>query len=811
MSGQSETTNILTTPQPQEVATLAYLPVPHAAPGDRPVWHVRLEVLTERNQQLGLAINDEIILGRDPHQENVVDLTSYGAAAYGVSRYHLVIRPTHTHLFALELGSTNGSQRNGRSLGVNTPYALNNGDVLSLGKLQLVLHIVSRPHSRATREEKETDLAEAISQIAQAITSQLDPDAVLSQVAVSAMSLAAAGEASIWLVDENSGDLEMVAGFGLQDEKLRHLRLSTSEETLAGQVLKNGKALRASHKPGEDQIKVKTGYLVEALMYVPLTLGGITFGVLSVVHREIGKQFTDRDERLLRAIADFAAIAIQNARLYQATDQALERRVQELRALNEVARTVSASLNLSDVYKVLVEQVNKHWPVELVRLYLLDEKDQMLVPLFDVNATSSAEPVSIFASFVADILKTGQVFVTNDPSQDLANKINTKEFQGLQPRSFAITPLKIQNRLVGALILVNKVAGTFTEEDTRLLEAFAHPIATAMENARLYAEAERQRLAIQLTAQIFSQPLLILDEQGTILIANDAANQILQTNMAQLFEGISTGLGRTAEIIIGMQTYLCTSEHLVDVGTIVVMQNITYVKQLEKDRAEFMHALSHDMKSPLTSIMGWAQLLRQVIPMEDRGKQYLDKMIAAANRMLDMITQMLQAGTGEEGIQILKKRCDLQEVINHTLADIEGAAAHKNIQVVYQQSGHPYHILADENRLYHMLLNLVDNAIKYSPNSTKVYLRIYYGLDSLSLQVQDEGPGIPENDLLRIFDKYYRSAKTSKQPGAGLGLSVVQAIVEAHEGRIVASNHPISGARFTVTLPATLRLPDEED
>ena len=337
---------------------------------------------------------------------------------------------------------TNGTKRNGRSLGVNTPYALNNGDVLALGKLQIIVHIVSRPQSRPGREEQETDLAEAISGIAQAITSQLDPDAVLNQVAESAMTLAAAGEASIWLIDEASGDLEMVAGYGLQDERVRYLRLSTGEETMAGQVVKSGKPLRASHKPGEDAIKVKTGYLVEALMYVPITLGGGTFGVLSVVHQQIGKEFTDRDERLLRAIADFAAIAIQNARLYQATDQALENRVRELAALNEVSRAVSASLDLLEVYTVLVQQVNKYWPVELVRLYLYDDQENMLVPLFDTPGSHAGDAITAFADFIGDILQKGQVFVSNNPAQDLANHIATREFQDVETRSFAVTPLK---------------------------------------------------------------------------------------------------------------------------------------------------------------------------------------------------------------------------------------------------------------------------------------------------------------------------------------------------------------------------------
>lgn len=811
MTTRPETTDVLTSPEIQEIATVAFIAMPHPQSEDRPTWHIRFEVMTETTQVFGVAINDEIILGRDPHQPNVVDLSPYGAITHGVSRHHLLLRPTQTHLFALELGSTNGTKRNGRNFGINTPYALNNGDILSLGKLQVMVHIVSRPQTRPGREEQEADLAEAISQIAQAITSQLDPDAVLNQVAESAMTLAAAGEASIWLVDEASGDMEMVAGYGLQDERIRYLRLSTGEETMAGQVLKSGKPLRASHKPGEDAIKVKTGYLVEALMYVPITLGGVTFGVLSVVHQQMGKEFSDRDERLLRAIADFAAIAIQNARLYQATDRALENRVRELAALNEVSRAVSASLDLQVVYTVLVQQVNKHWPVELVRLYLYDDHENMLVPLFDTPGSHLGDAITAFADFIGDILHKGEIFVSNNPAHDLADRIATREFQASETRSFAVTPLKIQNQLVGALILFNKVDGSFTDEDVRLLEGFTHPIATAIENSRLYAEAERQRRAIQSTVQVLSQPLLILDDQGNVLVANKSAKQLLEEQMAQLFEGISNGVGRTTEIKIGDQTYLSTSEHLPEVGTIVVMQNITYVKQLEQDRADFIHALSHDMKSPLTSIMGWAQLLRQMIPLDERGKQYLSKMIAAANRMLDMISQLLKTATDDISIQILKKSCELENVVRRTLADTEGAAMHKNIQLIYTQTGQPYLILADENRLYHMLLNLVDNAIKYAYEGTKIYLRVHYGEEALSIQVQDEGPGIAESDLSRIFDKYYRSAKTNAQPGVGLGLSVVQAIIEAHDGRINASNHPGGGARFTVTFPGTIRLTEERE
>lgn len=192
------------------------------------------------------------------------------------------------------------------------------------------------------------------------------------------------------------------------------------------------------------------------------------------------------------------------------------------------------------------------------------------------------------------------------------------------------------------------------------------------------------------------------------------ANQILQTNMAQLFEGISTGLGRTAEIIIGMQTYLCTSEHLVDVGTIVVMQNITYVKQLEKDRAEFMHALSHDMKSPLTSIMGWAQLLRQVIPMEDRGKQYLDKMIAAANRMLKSSPKCSRRAQVKKASRYSKNGAICRKLLITPWPILRARPRTKTSKLSTNKAVTPITSLPMKT-VSTTCLNLVHNAIKYSP------------------------------------------------------------------------------------------------
>jgi two-component system, OmpR family, phosphate regulon sensor histidine kinase PhoR len=782
---------------------LVYQPVPDgvspAERENRPIWRIRLEMVGQRQRQAGYDILGEVIFGRDSSDANVVDLQEFGAVNMGVSRHHLMLRPTATHLYAIDLGSTNGTLRNGRSIGVNTPYALADGDILTLGQLRLVLHIVERPHYQTGLLERKGDLADSMTQIAKSITSQLDLDQVLSQVVDAAMSLTAAGETSIWLVDETSGELFLEAQRGIEDEAIHRLRLPIDGDSLVGKVIQSGRPLRVWRQPGEDQIKVKTNYLVEALAYVPITLGGVTFGVLAATHRQPGKRFDRRDERLLTAIADFAAIAIQNARVYHATDAALARRYKELSALNELSRALNASLDLDRVYEVLVGQMNRHWPVEWVRLCLLDENGQRLIPFLTKH--KDTRPFDLREGIIGCVVREGTPIMSNDPSSHPAYHPPVDNVDGQIPHSVLSVPLRIQTRVVGALALFNKADGPFTKEDVNRLETFANPVATAIENARLFKESEQRRAAIQATANTLPQPLLILDNNGAVLIANQSANELMQTHMAALFAGIRRGVGRTAEVPIGEQTFLTTAEHLPDVGTIVVMQDITYVKQLERDRSEFLHMLSHDLKNPLTAITGWKELIERTVELDNRSQRYLSQIGVAVERMLDMIAHLLATVTQETAVNLVRQELDFDALVSRVLNDTSGVALAKNITVRCATEGEPYPILADEARLYHMTLNLVDNAIKYSPRKTEVTVRVTYKGEWIEIQVQDQGPGIPNDELKQVFNKYFRGATAKMQPGSGLGLSVVWGIVKAHDGQVSVANRPEGGAEFTIRLP----------
>ncbi len=315
--------------------SIEYLPIPHSVPfgeGTNPIWRISFDLAFDPKRRFGLDVNDEIVLGRGDDAANLVSFDAYDGDELGVSRRHAMLRPTESRLYIVDLGSTNGTWLNGRSIGVNTPYSLSNGDLLMLGKLEFIVRIVERP-TAYVQLNVEGDGAVDLLRALKAIGSQLDTKDVLNQAVQLTMSLTSVNEAAIWLADEQSGDLCLEVGRGLESNDPDSIRLSVSD-SLVGQVVQTGKPLSIHREAGEDQVKMKTGYLVESLVGVPLALGGVTFGVLTAAHHQKGQRFSARDKQIITAIADFTAIAVQNARLFQSTSSALTRYAKIVTALN---------------------------------------------------------------------------------------------------------------------------------------------------------------------------------------------------------------------------------------------------------------------------------------------------------------------------------------------------------------------------------------------------------------------------------------------------------------------------------------------
>lgn len=314
---------------------IEFRPVPHAnVAANQPVWRVRFDALFGANRTIGLDINGEIFLGRGEAGPEFVGMyDSNDADKLGVSRRHAMLRPTDNKLFLMDLGSTNGTRLNGHSIGVNTPYSVSDGDRITLGRLEFIVTVIKKPTTPKTGALNKTDFPDTLLSIGKNFSSLLRRDDILNQMLDLSVAVTSANEAAVWMIDEQTGELFLEAGKGTGDELARRISVANP---VVGQVIESGKCLRANRDEKMGLVEIAPGVMVEAVICVPLIQANITFGSLLVIHREAGNLFGPREEKLLTVIADFAAIALQNARSYQTAEAALNRRIKVITALNHV-------------------------------------------------------------------------------------------------------------------------------------------------------------------------------------------------------------------------------------------------------------------------------------------------------------------------------------------------------------------------------------------------------------------------------------------------------------------------------------------
>jgi len=237
------------------------------------------------------------------------------------------------------------------------------------------------------------------------------------------------------------------------------------------------------------------------------------------------------------------------------------------------------------------------------------------------------------------------------------------------------------------------------------------------------------------------------------------------------------------------------------IGTVAVIQDITDIKKLESMRSQFVANVSHELKTPLTSIKGFAETLRYV---EDSAKRekFLDIIDDEADRLTRLINDILTLSDIENLKEKISVEINVQQEVGNIYELLKQTADAKNIKLHLINNGNAK-IMGDRDRFKQMLLNLVDNAIKYSEPGGKVCIGTEIEDNKCVIWVKDTGVGISKEDIERIFERFYRvdKARSRKQGGTGLGLAIVKHIVLSLNGTIEIESEVLKGSKFIVRIP----------
>ena len=399
-------------------------------------------------------------------------------------------------------------------------------------------------------------------------------------------------------------------------------------------------------------------------------------------------------------------------------------------------------------------------------------------------------------------------------------------------------PLATHGQVIGAIFIFRIYPDLFTPNDRVLLQSFADQAAIAVFNAQLYGQVSYEKQRLDALLDSAADGILILNADLTIERANDAFERLYGLTHDQLVnrhhdevirwandpqgapldESIAHGWPLTPNATLYVEgdlerdlppplpvgvTYapLLSAEGKLR-NVIVSVRDITHFRTADEIKATFISIVSHELRTPVTLIKGYASTLRRDDAKWDKPtiSDSLAVIEEEADRLSKMIDDLLDASRLQAGgLSLSRADVSLANLSNRIAERFAEQSKKHSIETDFPEK-FPI-VLADETRIEQVVTNLVSNALKYAARGT-IKISGSVRPEQVIICVSDEGPGIEARDLPHIFDRFYRSTKAVKQTkGAGLGLYLARAIVEAHGGRIWADPKPDSGARICFSLP----------
>jgi two-component system, OmpR family, phosphate regulon sensor histidine kinase PhoR len=338
----------------------------------------------------------------------------------------------------------------------------------------------------------------------------------------------------------------------------------------------------------------------------------------------------------------------------------------------------------------------------------------------------------------------------------------------------------------------------------------------------------REQAGTAAMVESMAEGVLAVDPKGRVVSANGAARRLLGyqpaaklPDLQQIFrskpsremvEAALTGetvLGR--EIEVDGQILMTSVRPLVTGGAVMVLRDLTEIRRLEEVRRDFVANVSHELKTPLTSISGYTETLLSDRPDQETTERFLQVIQGNSRRMQRLVDDLLDLSRIESGHwQPRIEEVNLSQVIGEVVAASQARSEEEKIQLVTDFGPGSSRLMADEDAVRQVVSNLVDNALRYTPEGGRIVCRTRLEGEEIAISVADTGIGITRQHLPRIFERFYRAdpSRSRDAGGTGLGLAIVKHMVEAHDGRVSVESEWGKGTTVTCVFPRGVLLRD---
>jgi PAS domain S-box-containing protein len=695
----------------------------------------------------------------------------------------------------------------------------------------------------SSREALETALR--LQRAADALISARTPDEVLDAVLTEGVRAAEARSGLIATLSDDGEWLDVVASRGYDNRYIEpFLRFPLTGDFPLSEAVRTGEGIfLRSERERDERYPALVGRSQpgHALVCLPLVgeqgpIGGLVFSFSS------DQEFPPARRALKLALARQVALALERAHLAVA-EQALRER---LTFLGEATALLTSSLELERTLESLTQlavPLLADWCAIAMLVEETGEIEQVVVAHQDperkrwareMQARSRTIMIDDEFDLTARVIRTAEPVFLREVPQELLDEAVERDpnaaeaLEHITIRSAITVPLRSGERIFGALTLVTE-SRELQDSEFELARELAARAAIAVENARLYREAERRAEAALALAYV-GDGVILLDRDGRVRFWNAAAAAITGvreadavgrppaevvpaweelTRLAELADAEAPERARPVTVPVATASgdrWVAVTGVAFDEGVVYALRDVSDEQALERARSDFVATASHELRTPLAAVYGAARtLLRTDIEIPgDQRDRFLEIIVSETERLTGIVSQILLAGQLEEGrVDVTTAATDLKPLAESAL-DSARLRAPEQIELRLEQNGVPAVALADEDKLRQVLVNLLDNAIKYSPDGGEVVVELEGGNGRVRLAVRDRGLGIPPGEHERIFEKFHRldPALTRGVGGSGLGLFISRELVGRMGGSLTVRSQPGTGAAFVVDLPA---------
>jgi PAS domain S-box-containing protein len=556
-----------------------------------------------------------------------------------------------------------------------------------------------------------------------------------------------------------------------------------------------------------------------ALISLRVNLRSVT-GSLQSLAAETKYLATGQLDRPLRIEGEDEVSELRRA--FEQMRVSLQARLLDLNRLLVASQGVASSLTLAEALQPVLEAVVANG-ASSARIILL--REMLPTPVETPVRFADGDEQDVYMHLDQQILALAEeqeriVMATVSRNRGLLLDPNLPS-----PESLIALALRHENRYYGVLWAAYNKPRAFSDADLRFISTLASQASLAVANIRLFLTVELSRRQLEAILNSTPDPVLVTDASNRLILANPAAGQVFgvtirrgerpdfektirNDGLRELLQA-STTERHSAEITMpDGKTYLAMASPMLTegktVGRVCILRDVTQLKEIDTLKSDFVSTVSHDLRSPLTLMRGYATMLEMAGDLNEQQKNYARMIVQGVDNMAKLVNNLLDLGRIEFGVGLQVENIPVLDILERVTGSLQMQAKEKGISIgVEIPRDLPHAVEADAALLHQALYNLVENALKYTPQNGEVTIHLQTSPSELTFAVQDSGIGIPKNDVPRLFEKFYRGTNREalSQRGTGLGLAIVKSIAERHGGNVWVESELGKGSTFYLQIP----------